>query len=130
MKEFFNKIILFFTCERYTEVYQVTGTWTINYIDGLKGITKFCEFVIHKSNKGRYKMTYSGYNPRDHHLYAAVFKYCRCLNEGIYYVVGGELFKYDEHLTLEECNEKLAKALEDENYELAEKIRKIIANKQ
>jgi hypothetical protein len=129
MNSFIKKIITFFTPEKFTEVYNKSGTWKIKYSNSDTFFDEYCYFSIHKSNKGHYKLTTSGHNPKSHNLYPEVFKFYRKLDEGKYYVSGGELFVKDENLTIEECEEKLKEAIQKEDYILAEKIRKIIENK-
>lgn len=133
LKKFFNNIINWFRSEKYEPVFQYSGTWDVKYTDTGRVVNEHCHFVILKSNKGNYKLDATGYKPKHHGLYPEVFKYYRGLAEGIYVVKGGEIFikeKDELDLTLEECNQKLQQAIADENYELAERLRKIIESKK
>lgn len=123
----------FFSKEKYVEVYVARGTWNINYTDApnLKD-TKYSNYTILQSDKGRYKLDINGYQPKNHHLYDEIFKLYRGLCDGIYEIKGGIVLKKEpryEDLSIEECNIRLQKAVDDENYELAEKIREIISKK-
>lgn len=81
-------------------------------------------------------MEHRGFKPESHSLYPELFKYMRMLNEGLAYHKGGELYPYNEtdsgktngknisSMNETECQVYLNKAIEDENYELADKIRK------
>ena len=84
----------------------------------------------------KYKLECRGYKPESHSLYGELFKKMRLLNEGFAYHKGGELYTYNDtdagktngkdisSMNETECQAYLNRALEDEDYELAEKIRK------
>lgn len=84
----------------------------------------------------KYKLEHRGYRPESHLMYPELFKYMRMLNEGLAYHKGGELYTYKESdsditngkdissMNETECQVYLNQALEEEDYELAEKIRK------
>ena len=133
LKKYINKIIYFFTLEKYSEIYHISGTWTVKYNDINTSVDEYCGFTILKSNKNNYQLKTYGYKPKEHNLYSEVFRIYRCLIEETYEIRGNKIFKIDkkdEDLTIEECNEKLKKAIEDEDYELAKKIKILIKNKE
>lgn len=117
-------------------VYSKSGTWDIN-LDSGKMYNEYCHFDIHYNDvTKKYKLTHRGYKPESHRLYLELFKYMRMLNEGLAYHRGGELFTYNDtdgnkvngksidDMNETECQAYLSKAIEDEDYELADKIRK------
>jgi hypothetical protein len=131
MKNFINKILLYFTPEKFTEIFFANGTWKLTYSNKPNSTyDEYCTFTILKSNKGKYKLTTSGYKPKDHSMYKEIFKKYRNLVEGKVYAEGGELFIKLDNLTIEEYQEKLQQAIKDENYELASKIKQLIEKKK
>lgn len=116
-------------------VYSVRGTWNVKSGDGT--YNEFSHYkILYNEYTEKYILKCEGYDPESHGLYTEVFKYMRMLNEGLAYVKGGSVYTYefeDENkingknitdLNETECNAHLKKAIEDENYELAEKIKK------
>ena len=58
-----------------------------------------------------------------------LFKLYRGVVEGTHYIQGGEIFSKEkslDELSLEECQLKLQEAIDNEDYELAEKIKNIM----
>jgi hypothetical protein len=117
-------------------VYSKSGTWNINFNGGGK-YNEYCHFdILYNDVTKKYKMEHRGYKPESHTLYPELFKYMRMLNEGLAYHKGGELFTYNEtdggktngkdigSMNETECQSYLNQALEEEDYELAEKLRK------
>lgn len=117
-------------------VYSKSGTWEIN-TNNNKTYNEYCHFDIHYNDvTKKYKLTHRGYKPESHSLYDDLFKYMRLLNEGLAYHKGGELYTYNDtdgnkvngksinDMNETECQAYLSKAIEDEDYELADKIRK------
>lgn len=118
-------------------VYSKSGTWNISYGNEGKTYNEYCHFDIQYNDvTKKYKLTHRGYKPDSHTLYPELFKYMRMLNEGLAYHKGGELFTYNEtdngktngkdisSMNETECQAYLSKAIESEDYELADKIRK------
>jgi hypothetical protein len=130
-----SKILDLFKKGSYEPVYQKSGTWNVNSPSGT--YNEYCNFtILYNKVKNHYKLEATGYKPKNHGRYEFVFNATVSLNEGTYYTKGGELFKKDsttkteqeEGFTVETLNETqceayLKKALEEENYELAEKLR-------
>lgn len=117
-------------------VYSKSGTWKINTHNS-KMYNEYCHFdILYNDVTKKYKMEHRGFKPESHSLYPELFKYMRMLNEGLAYHKGGELYPYNEtdsgktngknisSMNETECQVYLNKAIEDENYELADKIRK------
>lgn len=117
-------------------VYSKSGTWDINTGNG-KTYNEYCHFdILYNDVTKKYKLEHRGYKPESHSLYAELFKRMRLLNEGLAYHKGGELYMYNEKdadifngkdissMNETECQAYLNKAIEEEDYELAEKIRK------
>jgi hypothetical protein len=117
-------------------IYSKSGTWKITFNGGGK-YNEYCHFdILYNDVTKKYKLEHRGHKPESHSLYPELFKYMRMLNEGLAYHKGGELYKYCEtdgnktngkditSMNETECQSYLNKAIEDENYELADKIRK------
>lgn len=122
---------------KYEVVYSTYGTWEVKYGTDGSYENEYCSYnILYNDVTKHYKLETSGYKPLYHNLYNTVFKIMRELNEGSSYVKGGNIYSKSDVLTdtelpksvdamnETECNIYLTKALEDENYELAEKIRK------
>lgn len=129
LKKIINTIKNWFTIERYDAVFHHKGDWKITHANtGL--VTDECSiYTILQSNKGNYKLEYSGYKPKQHSTYENLFKLYRGVVEGTHYIQGGEIFSYEkslDELSLEECQVKLQEAIDNEDYELAEKIKNIM----
>jgi hypothetical protein len=118
-------------------IYSKSGTWNISYGREGKTYNEYCHFdILYNDAIKKYKLEHRGHKPESHSLYPELFKYMRMLNEGLAYHKGGELYKYNEtdgnktngkditSMNETECQSYLNKAIEDENYELADKIRK------
>ena len=118
-------------------VYSKSGIWNISYGSEGKTYNEYCHFdILFNDVTKKYKLEHRGYNSESHSLYPELFKYMRMLNEGLAYHKGGELYKYNDSdggktngkdissMNETECQSYLNRALEDEDYELAEKIRK------
>jgi hypothetical protein len=117
-------------------VFSKSGTWDINTSNG-KTYNEYCHFdILYNDVTKKYKLEYRGYKPESHSLYDDLFKHMRLLNEGFAYHKGGELYTYDEtdggktngkdisSMNETECQAYLNMAIQEENYELADKIRK------
>ena len=117
-------------------VYSISGTWNVKY-NGDKTYNEYCHFdIYHNEYTGKYVLKCRGYKAESHTIYRDVFKYMRMLNEGLAYIKSGEIYTYkseDDNMTNgknidkmneTECNAYLNKAIEEENYELAEKIKR------
>lgn len=126
----FKKLLGFKDEGTFEVVYSKSGTWNIIY-------NQYCHFyILYNDVTKKYKMEHRGYKPESHSLYPKLFKYMRMLNEGLAYHKGGELFRYNEtdggktngkdisSMNETECQSYLNMAIQDENYELAVKIRK------
>lgn len=118
-------------------VYSKSGTWDIKYNGGKSSYNEYCHFdILYNDVTKKYKLEYRGYKPESHSLYNDLFKYMRLLNEGLAYHKGGELYTYNEKdsgktngkdissMNETECQAYLTRAIEEEDYELAEKLRK------
>ena len=118
-------------------VYSKGGTWNISYGSEGKTYNEYCHFdILYNDVTRKYELKHRGYKSESHSLYPEIFKYLRLLNEGLAYHKGGELFTYNEtdgnkvngksidNMNETECQSYLNKAIEDEDYELADKIRK------
>lgn len=132
----FKKLLGFKDKETFEVVYSKSGTWEIN-TNNNKMYNEYCHFdILYNDVTKKYKMEHRGYKPESHSLYSELFKYLRLLNEGLAYHKGGELFTYNEtdggktngkdisSMNETECQSYLNMAIQDENYELADKIRK------
>jgi hypothetical protein len=114
-------------------VYSKSGTWDISTSNG-KIYNEYCHFdILYNDVTKKYKLVHRGHNPESHSLYAELFRWMRRLNEGTLYVKGGEIFEVNPTKTNgkevtsmneTECQAYLNKAIQEENYELADKIRK------
>ena len=118
-------------------VFTKSGTWNIKLGEGYGAYNEYCHFdILYNDVTKKYKLEYRGYKPESHTLYGELFKRLRLLNEGLAYHKGGELFAYSEKdadrfngkdissMNETECQAYLDKAIEEEDYELAEKLRK------
>jgi hypothetical protein len=118
-------------------VYSKSGTWNISYGSEGKTYNEYCHFdILFNDVTKKYKLEQRGWKPESHTMYPTIFKYLRLLNEGLAYHKGGELYTYKESdsditngkdissMNETECQVYLNQALEEEDYELAEKIRK------
>jgi hypothetical protein len=134
----FKKLFNIFNKGKYEIVYSISGTWEISYGKGYGVRNQYSNYhILYNDVTNHYKLESTGYNPTNHHLYPEIFKFMRRLNEGTAYVKGGEIFlenqivqntnsdaKSVDTMNETECQIYLAKALEEENYELAEQIKK------
>jgi hypothetical protein len=130
-----SKIFGWFKKGSYEPVFQISGTWNINSPSGT--YNEYCHFTIsYNKVKNHYKLESTGYRPKNHGRYEFVFNATVRLNEGTYFAKGGELFEKNvttetekeegfnvETLNETQCEAYLKRALEDEDYELAEKLR-------
>jgi len=118
-------------------VYSRSGTWNITYNNKGSVYNEYCHFdILYNDVTKKYKLVHRGHNPESHPMYVELFKYMRMLNEGLAYHKGGELYIYNDSnsgktngkdissMNETECQAYLKQALEEEDYELAEKIRK------
>jgi hypothetical protein len=134
--EWLNKLLGIKPKGEFEVVYSKSGTWDINTSNG-KTYNEYCHFdILYNDVTKKYKLEYRGYKPESHTLYGELFKRLRLLNEGLAYHKGGELFPYNEKdvdnvngkdissMNETECQAYLDKAIEEEDYELAEKLRK------
>lgn len=132
----FKKLLGFKDKETFEVVYSKSGTWEIN-TNNNKMYNEYCHFdILYNDVTRKYELKHRGYKSESHSLYPEIFKYLRLLNEGLAYHKGGELFTYNEtdgnkvngksinNMNETECQSYLNKAIEDEDYELADKIRK------
>lgn len=117
-------------------VYSKSGTWDVKY-SGEKTYNEYCHFdILYNEYTGKYILKSRGYKSESHTLYGEIFKYMRMLNEGLAYIKAGEIYTYSskddnktngkniDTMNETECNAYLNKAIEEENYELAEKIKR------
>lgn len=126
-------INLFKSKGNYEVVYSKAGTWEVTI--GKNLVNEYCHYdILYNKTTNHYKLQHRGYKPESHTLYEFMFKTMRKLNEGTMIVSGGELYnttptpkvneKPVEMLNETECEAYLKKALEEEDYMLAEQIRK------
>jgi hypothetical protein len=118
---------------KFIVVFSKSATWDVDYGEGLI-VNKYCHFdILHNDVTNEYKLECRGYNPESHSLYETLFKYMRRLNEGTSIIKGGEIYnvtspqtntKDVDTMNETECQVLLDKAVKDEDYELAEKLRK------
>ena len=133
----FKKLLGFKDKGIFEVVYSKCGTWDITYGSDGKSYNEYCHFdILYNDVTKKYKMEHRGYKPESHTLHSELFKYLRLLNEGFAYHKGGELYTYNDSdsgktngkdissMNETECQAYLNQALEEEDYELAEKIRK------
>ena len=133
----FKKLLGFKGKGTFEVVYSKSGTWNISYGSEGKTYNDYCHFdILFNDVTKKYKLEHRGYRPESHTMYPTIFKYLRLLNEGLAYHKGGELYTYKESdsditngkdissMNETECQVYLNQALEEEDYELAEKIRK------
>lgn len=134
--EWLNKLLGVKPKGEFEVVYSKSGTWEIN-TNNNKMYNEYCHYdILYNDVTKKYKLECRGYKPESHSLYDELFKRMRLLNEGLAYHKGGELYSYNEtddnktngkdisSMNETECQAYLNRALEDEDYELAEKIRK------
>ena len=117
-------------------VFSKSGVWNVSY-SGDKTYNEYCHSdILYNEYTGKYILKSRGYNSESHTLYGEIFKYMRMLNEGLAYIKGGEIYTYSskddnktngkniDTMNETECNAYLNKAIEEEDYELAEKIKR------
>lgn len=134
--EWLNKLLGVKPKGEFEVVYSKSGTWNID-TNNNKMYNEYCHYdILYNDVTKKYKLKCRGYKPESHSLYGELFKYMRLLNEGFAYHKGGELYAYNDtdagktngkdisSMNETECQAYLNRALEDEDYELAEKIRK------
>lgn len=134
--EWLNKLLGVKPKGEFEVVYSKSGTWEIN-TNNNKMYNEYCHYdILYNDVTKKYKLKCRGYKPESHSLYDELFKRMRLLNEGFAYHKGGELYSYNDtdagktngkdisSMNETECQAYLNRALEDEDYELAEKIRK------
>jgi len=121
---------------------KTKGEFEIVYSKGLKWViagssgeyNEYCVVnILHNPVTNVYKFKASGYKPENHSAYQTIFKWYRGLVDGTLYVKGGEIYEITpsntngkdvSSMNETECQVYLNKAIEEENYELADKIRK------
>ncbi len=131
-----EKILGFKDKGTFEVVYSKSGTWKITTY-GKNFYNEYCHFdILFNDVTKKYKFECRGHKPESHPMYPEIFKYYRMLNEGLAYHKGGELYTYKpsdsgttngkdiSSMNETECQAYLKQALEEEDYELAEKIRK------
>jgi protein-arginine kinase activator protein McsA len=133
----FKKLLGFKDKGTFEVVYSKSGTWNVMGENNALIRNEYCHFdILFNDVTKKYKLEHRGYRPESHLMYPELFKYMRMLNEGLAYHKGGELYTYKESdsditngkdissMNETECQVYLNQALEEEDYELAEKIRK------
>lgn len=133
----FKKLLGFKDKGTFEVVYSKSGTWNITRENNVLIRNEYCHFdILFNDVTKKYKLEQRGWKPESHTMYPELFKYMRMLNEGLAYHKGGELYTYKESdsditngkdissMNETECQVYLNQALEEEDYELAEKIRK------
>lgn len=115
-------------------VYSSSATWSVN--GNGSPYNEYCNYdILYNSVTNEYKLVMDGYRPRDHTAFDKVNKTLIGLREGVYYARTGVIYitnsksKKENSLDVSKMNETECKvqldiALKEENYELAEKIRK------
>jgi hypothetical protein len=134
--EWLNKLLGIKPKGEFEVVFSKAGTWNIK-LGKDRSYNEYCHFdILYNDVTKKYKLEYRGYKPESHTLYGELFKHLRLLNEGLAYHKGGELYAYNEKdsgktngkdvssMNETECQSYLNKAIEEEDYELAEKLRK------
>lgn len=132
----FKKLLGFKDTGTFEIVYSKCGTWKITTY-GKNFYNEYCHFdIFYNDVTKKYKLEYRGHKPESHPLHNELFKYMRMLNEELAYIRGGEIYIKKESdsgttngkdissMNETECQAYLNRALEEEDYELAEKIRK------
>jgi hypothetical protein len=132
-----NKLLGFKDKGTFEVVFSKSGIWNISYGSEGKTYNEYCHFdILYNDVTKKYKLEHRGWKPESHTRYPTIFKYMRMLNEGLAYHKGGELYTYNEKdsgktngkdissMNETECQSYLTRAIEEEDYELAEKIRK------
>lgn len=135
--EWLNKLLGIKPKGEFEVVYSKSGTWNIQYNNKGATYNEYCHYdILYNGVTKKYKLECRGYKPESHTLYNELFKWMRMLNEGLGYHKGGEIFLYKQSdsgktngkdissMNETECQAYLNKAIEEEDYELAEKIRK------
>ena len=133
----FKKLLGFKDKGTFEVVYSKSGTWNIKYNDKGSTYNEYCHFdILYNDVTKKYKLEHRGHKPESHPLHEALFKYMRMLNEDLAYIKGGDIYTNDSpdggktngkdisSMNETECQAYLKQALEEEDYELAEKIRK------
>ena len=133
----FKKLLGFKDKGTFEVVYSKCGTWDVTGENNVLIKNEYCHFdILFNDVTKKYKLEQRGWKPESHPMYPEIFKYYRLLNEGLAYHKGGELYTYKESdggktngkdvssMNETECQAYLNQALEEEDYELAEKIRK------
>jgi hypothetical protein len=134
MLNWFRNVLNFFRKGKYEVVYSTSAKWKVKW-DGTMSTNEYSYYeILHNKIKNHYILKEKGYMPKAHTMYGQLFKLTRKLNEGDAYVKGGEIYSYTEKtvsldkeikdMNETECRVYLAKAIKEENYELAEQIRK------
>jgi hypothetical protein len=131
----FKKLLGFKDKGTFEVVYSKCGTWNIKLGQGT--YNEYCHFdILYNDVTKKYKLVHRGHNSESHPLHEVLFKYMRMLNEGLAYIKGGDIYTNDppnggktngkdvSSMNETECQAYLRQALEEEDYELAEKIRK------
>ena len=134
---FLRKLLGIYKGENELVVSQ-SGTWNIQISEN-NVYNDYCHFDIYYNDyTKKYTLKIRGYKPESHKIYPKVFKAVRMLNEGIAYVRAGEVYSYNgtnvnettaygkpvNTLNETECTAYLNKAIEEEDYELAEVLKK------
>ncbi len=133
-----KKLFNIFNKGKYEIVYSTYGTWQITFGKGFGYSNEYCNYeILFNDVTKHYKLECKGHMPKNHDMYPNLFKAMRKLNEGTAYIKGGEIYTKNSDNTKQvgeskpidtmnetECKIYLAKALEEENYELAEEIKK------
>lgn len=120
-------------------VYSISSVWNVRFIGDEQyneQYNEYCHFdILYNEYTGKYVLKTKGYMPKNHDMYQKLFKYMRMLNDGMAYVKGGEIYVYKseysdklngksiDEMNETECQAHLNIAIENENYELAEKIK-------
>lgn len=125
----------------FEEVFAFTGNWNIIYNGTDVRYDEFSYFkILYNDYTGKYILKTSGYKPEAHTAYGEIFNLMRKLNEGLSYIEGGKIYsikgktdslpndKSVDELNETECETYLTIAIEKEEYELAEKIKKRLEN--
>jgi hypothetical protein len=133
----FKKLLGFKDKGTFEIVYSTSGIWNITGNNNKVIKNEYCHFDIQYNDvTKKYKLEHRGWKPESHTLYPELFKYMRMLNEGLAYHKGGEIYTYNDSdggktngkditsMNETECQVYLNQALDGEDYELAEKIRK------
>jgi hypothetical protein len=134
MLNWFKTVLNFFRKGKYEVVYSASGKWEVKW-DGKSTTNEYSYFeILHNKISNHYILIEKGYNPKAHSMYYELFKLMRQLNEGDAYIKGGVIYskktkplnsdKEVKDMNETECRVHLAKAIKEENYELAAELRK------